>query len=61
MSLAKLMASLELLSTINIDENPRVHRVRGAKESIYVMNAGRARIFFTKKDGDIVLLSIENG
>jgi hypothetical protein len=60
-SLQQLMAKFGSLNIYNLEGDSSVRRVASATEEIYVMRIKNLRVFFTKKGGDLVLLSIENG
>lgn len=60
-SIEKIIARLESISVHGLEKNSSVRRVNDATEEIYVMRINNLRVFFTKKDNDLVLLSIENG
>ncbi|MBU2641619.1 MAG: hypothetical protein KJ889_07440 [Gammaproteobacteria bacterium] len=60
-SLSELVALLESISVQGIESNPNIHRVPDTSEEIYVIRHHGLRIFLTKKDNDLVLLSITNG
>lgn len=60
--LQQLLSRLESLNATNLESNSSIRRVTGATEEIYVMRiSSNFRAFITKKDKDIVLLSIEKG
>ncbi|BBO62621.1 hypothetical protein [Serratia marcescens] len=59
--LQQIMAKFGSLNTSNLEGDSSVRRVTSATEEIYVMRIKNLRVFFTKKGGDLVLLSIENG
>ncbi len=56
--LSELIHLLEGLQEKNIDEMPNVHLLKGEKEPIYVLKHRDLRVFFTKQEGDVVLLSV---
>lgn len=60
-SLSELVALLESISAQGIENNPKVHRIPGTSGEIYVIRHHNLRVFLTKKDNDLVLLSITNG
>lgn len=60
-SLSELVALLESISAQGVENNPKVHRVPDTSEEIYVIRHHNLRVFLTKKDNDLVLLSITNG
>lgn len=60
-SLSDLVALLESISAQGIEKNSKIHRVPDTSEEIYVVRHHGLRIFLTKKDNDLVLLSILNG
>lgn len=60
-SLSELVALLEAISAQGVENNPKVHRVPDTSEEIYVVRHHNLRIFLTKKENDLVLLSITNG
>jgi hypothetical protein len=61
LSLPQIISQLESINTSSLEKNNSIRRVNSAEEEIYVMRINNLRVFFTKKDKDLVLLSIENG
>jgi hypothetical protein len=60
-SLREVVSLLESISAQGVENNPKVHRVPDTSEEIYVVRHRHLRIFITRKDNDLVLLSITNG
>lgn len=60
-SLKNIISLLEKLDPKNPDLDKRIRRVSGAETDIYVLRDRGARIFFTKKENDLVILSVETG
>lgn len=58
--LKEVVSLFENISAQGIENNPKVHRVPNTTEEIYVVKHRNLRIFLTKKDNDLVLLSITN-
>lgn len=56
--LSKVIEALKSLDARYLDQNPNVSRMENAEGGIYVMRVGKVRIFFSRKDNDIVVLSI---
>jgi hypothetical protein len=61
LTLVHLVSLLEQLDPKNPESSANVHRVRDAEEEIYVLREGGIRVFFTRRENDIVVLSIVNG
>lgn len=59
-SLGNVVSRLERLDLKNLASTPKVHRVSGTAEKIYVLRERGVRVFFTSKGTDIVVLSIED-
>jgi hypothetical protein len=59
--LGEIISLLERISAQGVENNPKIHRVPGTTEEIYVVRHRNLRIFLTRKDSDLVLLSITNG
>lgn len=60
-SLNEIVSQLESISAQGVENNPKIHLVPDASEEIYVVRYRHLRIFLTRKDNDLVLLSITNG
>jgi hypothetical protein len=61
LTLVHIVSLLEKLDPKNPESSVNVHRVRDAEEEIYVLRERGLRVFFTRKENDIVVLSIING
>ena len=60
-SIENIVKRLESIGARGLEKNSSVRRLSDTTEEIYVMRANNLRVFFTKKDKDIVVLSIQNG
>lgn len=61
LTLVHIVSLLEKLDPKNPESSVNVHRVRDAEEEIYVLRERGLRVFFTRRENDIVVLSIING
>ena len=61
LTLVHIVSLLEKLDPNNLEQGSKVHRIRDVDEEIYVLRERGVRVFFTKRDNDIVILSITNG
>lgn len=61
LTLVHVVSLLERLNPHDLTSATKVHRVSGTEEEIYVLRERGLRVFFTRRDKDIVILSITNG
>jgi hypothetical protein len=57
----RVIDTLTSIDARSLEQNPRVHLVERAEGNIFVIKIGGLRAFFTRKDQDLVVLSITNG
>lgn len=56
--LHELLNTLENIDENTLDSNPKIQKIKENNEVIYVLKHRDIRIFFTKNNDEIVLLSI---
>lgn len=54
----RVIDTLTSLDIRSLEQDPRVRLVERAEGNIYVIRIGSLRAFFTRKDKDLVILSI---
>jgi hypothetical protein len=58
--LQQIVLALEALDITKIESSPNVRKISRAEGEIYVFRHRGLRVFFTRSDNDLVILSILN-